>query len=333
MDKGLTADEFSAEQFAMAVDDGRLYAEYRRLAAEQAALRRVATLVAHGVDPSAVFGAVAEEMRRCVPAVAAGLGRFDPDGELTLVGAALHPAGSAKMPPGTRTPLEGDTLAPLVQRTGGCARIDAYENAVGPIAARLRAVGLSAAVGVPIIMDGRVWGVAAVASVAPGPMPADTEVRIGRFAELIATALVAGDLDEQKRHLQAEVSRRSNLIDAVLEGRASAEWSALQIADRLGLPLNGPFVVVVASQVPATGDEPLPGIESKLRSRDVFSAWRSLPDEQVGIVYVADDQKLRTCVALLSKVTTARVGVSARFDDLRDRPRPLHVARVMLRGA
>jgi sugar diacid utilization regulator len=332
MDNRLTADGVSAEQFAGAVEDGQLYAEYRRLAAEQAAVRRVATLVAQGVDASTVFGAVAEEMRRCVPAVAAGLGRFDADGESTLLAVALDPAGSARLPVGTRTPLEGNTLAPVVQRTGGSARIDTYEDAAGPIAARLRAVGLSAAVGVPIIMDGRVWGVAAVASVEPGPMPADTEVRVGRFAELITTALVAGDRDEQKSQLLAEASRRSNLIDAVLEGRAFGEWSAWQVADHLRLPLNGPFVVVVANQIPTMGDEPLPGIESKMRSRDIFSAWRLLPDVQVGIVYVASDQQLRTCVALMSRVTTARVGVSARFDDLRDTPRALHVARVMLRG-
>ena len=112
--------------------------------------------------------------------------------------------------------------------------VDAYENAAGPIAARLRAIGLSASVGVPIIVDGRVWGVAAVASVEPGPMPADTEVRIGRFAELITTALVAGDRDEQRRQLMAEASRRANLIDAVLEGRAfGGERSGWQVAGHL----------------------------------------------------------------------------------------------------
>ncbi|MEZ0050502.1 hypothetical protein ABIA30_001500 [Mycobacterium sp. MAA66] len=326
-----TADAVPAEQFAEVVDDGQLYAEYRRLTTEQAALRRVATLVAQGVGPSAVFGAVAEEMRRCVPAVAAGLGRFDADGEQTLVAVALHPTGRARLPAGTRTPLEGDTIAPVVQRTGGSARIDTYEDAAGPFADHLRAVGLSAAVGVPIIIDGRVWGVAAVGSVKPGPMPADTEVRIARFAELISTALVAGERDEQTRQLLADASRRSNLIDSVLEGRAVGGWSMWQVAARLQLPLHGPFVVV-AAHIAAIGDEPLPGIESKLRSLDIFSAWRLLPDVQVGVVSVASDQRLRMCVALVSRLATARVGVSAPFDDLRDTPRALHVARVMLRG-
>jgi DNA-binding PucR family transcriptional regulator len=80
------------------------------------------------------------------------------------------------------------------------------------------------------------------------------------------------------------------------------------------------------------GDEPLREIESKLRSLDIFSAWRLLPDVQVGIVHVKSDQILGMVVALLSRTTTARVGVSAPFGDLRDTPRALHVARVMLRG-
>jgi sugar diacid utilization regulator len=326
----LTAEEFVAE-FDENRDDGTLYAEYRRLAAEQAALRRVATLVAGGVEPSEVFGAVADEMRRCVPADTAGLWRFESDREITLVAAAAEPDALARWPLGTRTPVDGNTLASLVQRSGRPARIDSYDNVAGPIAARVRAVGVSAAVGVPIMVDGRVWGLAAVGSLHHGPMSADTEVRISRFAELIATAVVAGHRDEQKRQLLAEWSQRSSLVDALLEGRAFDEWSLRDVAGRLRLPISGPFVVI-AAHVPTVGDEPLPGIESKLRSLDVFSAWRRLPDLQVGIVHIESDQKLDVVVALMSRMTTARVGVSAAFEDLRDTPRALHIARVMVRG-
>ena len=326
----LTAEDFPAE-FDEHLDDGTLYAEYRRLAAEQAALRRLATLVARGVEPLEVFGAVAEEMRRCVPADTAGLWRFESHREITIVAAAADPEALARWPVGTRTPIAGNTLATLVQRSGRPARIDTYDNVAGPTAARVRAVGVRTAVGVPIIVDGRVWGLAAVGSLQPGPMPADTEVHITRFAELIATAVVAGYRDEQKRQLLAEGSRRSDLIDALLEGRAFDEWSLRDLAGCLRLPINGPFVVV-AAHVPTVGDEPLPEIESKLRSLDIFSAWRRLPDLQVGIVHVASERKLDRVVALMSRMTTARVGVSAPFKDLRDTPRALHVARVMLRG-
>jgi hypothetical protein len=75
-DGGLTAAEFPNERFDKSVDSTQLFAEYRRLAAEQAALRRLATLVARGVGSLEVFGAVAEEMRRCVPGDTVGLWRF-----------------------------------------------------------------------------------------------------------------------------------------------------------------------------------------------------------------------------------------------------------------
>jgi DNA-binding PucR family transcriptional regulator len=90
--------------------------------------------------------------------------------------------------------------------------------------------------------------------------------------------------------------------------------------------------VVIAAQVPSSGGVALPEIESKLRSLDIYSAWRRLPDLQVGIVEVASDQKLDMVVGLVSRMTTARVGVSAAFGDLRETPRALHVARVMVRG-
>src|SRR6476620_399700 len=241
----LTAEELHAE-FDDNLDDGTWYAEYRRLAAEQAALRRLATLVARGVEPLEVFGAVAEEMRRCVPADTAGLWRFETDREITIVAAAADPAALARWPVGTRTPIAGNTLATLVQRSGRPARIDSYEDVAGPIAARVRAVGVRAAVGVPIIVDGRVWGLAAVGSLQHGPMPADTEVHISRFAELIGAALVAGYRDEQKRQLLAEASQRSSLIDSLLEGRAFDDWSLREVAGHLRLPINGPFVVIAA---------------------------------------------------------------------------------------
>ena len=330
MDVLSTAEELAAE-FDESLDDGKLHAEYRRLVAQQAALRRLAMLVAQGVEPSEVFGAVAEEMRRCVKAFTAGLWRFESGGEFTMVGAAADPTALAKWPVGTRTPMEGNTIATEVQRSGRPARIDSYDNVAGSTAARVREVGVRAAVGVPVIVDGRVWGLAAVGSVGPGPMPADTEARISSFAELVAMALVAGHRDEQTRQLLAEPARRANLIDALLEGRGFDERCLQEVAGYLRLPINGPFVVI-AVQAAAVGDEPLPEIESKLRSLDIFSTWRLLPDLQVGIVHVKSDQKLGVLVALLSRTTTARVGVSAGYQDLRDTPQALHVARMMLRG-
>ena len=276
--------------------------------------------------------AVTTEMRSCLHAATAMLWRYETTGEITLLSVAAYlPDAAMKWPVGTRTPIEGNTLAAVVQRTGRPARMDTLDNATGTLAELVRAIGLRAAVGVPVIIDGHVWGLAAVGSDRPGPMPADTEDHMSHCAELIATALVAGYRDEQKRQLLAEGSQRLSLVDALLEGQAFDDWSLRDLAGHLRLPINGPFVVI-AGHIPSAGDEPLPEIESKLRSLDIFSAWRRLPDLQVGIVHVASSQGLDRVVALLSRMTTVRVGVSAAFGDLRDAPRALHVARVMLHG-
>jgi hypothetical protein len=141
VDALVTTGELAAE-FDEHLDDSTLYAKYRRLAAEQAALRRLATLVARGTEPLEVFGAVAEEMRRCLPADTAGLWRFQSDREITLVAAAADPEALARWPLGARTPVDGNTLATMVQRTGRPARIDSYDNVAGPTAARVRSVGV-----------------------------------------------------------------------------------------------------------------------------------------------------------------------------------------------
>jgi hypothetical protein len=176
-----------------------------------------------------------------------------------------------------------------------------------------------------------VWGLAAVGSNRPGPMPADTEAGISGFAELVSTALVAGYRDEQNRQMLGATSQRPLLIDSLLEGRVRDHWSLWEVAGNLGLPSNGPFVVIAAA-LSDVGTEALPAIESKLRSLDVHSAWRLQPDFQVGIVHVASEQQLDKVVALMSRMEPGRVGVSARFDDLLDTPQALHFAKVMLRG-
>ena len=326
------AEELSDGQLPESVDDVTLYTEYRRLTADQAALRRLATLVARGAEPAEVFEAVVNEMRRCASADTAGLWRYEPNDEMTKLAAAEHPAlHLAKWPVGTRSPVDGSTLAGIVQRTGRPARMDSYENSTGSLAARIRDAGVHAAVGVPVVVDGRVWGLAAVGSVEPKPMPADTEVRISAFAELIGTVVVAGHRDDQKRQLLTEASQLSNRLDGLVAGRDFGDWSLRDIASFLRLPTNGPFVVI-AAQVSVAGEEPLPDIESKLRSLNISSAWSLLPDLQVGVARVTSDDKLDATVALMSRMTTARVGVSAPFEDLRETPTALHVARMMLRG-
>ena len=331
MDERSTGGELADGQLDWSADNAWIYTQYRQLAAEQAALRRLSTLVARGVEPSEVFDAVVKEMRRCLLVERAGLFRYETSGEVTLLAADFRSPAPLKWPVGTRTPMDGDTLATMVHRTGRPARMDSYENAAGSIAALTRAMGLRAAVGMPVVLDGRVWGLAAVGSAEPGPMPADTEARISAFAELVGTALVAGYRDEQRRQMFDDASRRPLLIDSLLEGRVVDDCSLSELAGYLRLPKDGPFVVIAAEVTPGDS-EPLPLIEPKLRSLDVYSAWRLLPDWQIGIVHLASEQQLDRVVALVSRTAVGRVGVSAKFDDLREAPQALHFAKVTLRG-
>ena len=331
MDERSTGGELADGQLDLAADNAWIYTQYRQLAAEQAALRRLSTLVARGVEPSEVFDAVVKEMRRCLLVERAGLFRYETSGEVTLLAADFRSPAPLKWPVGTRTPMDGDTLATMVYRTGRPARMNSYENAAGSIAALTRAMGLRAAVGMPVVLDGRVWGLAAVGSAEPGPMPADTEARISAFAELVGTALVAGYRDEQRRQMFDDASRRPLLIDSLLEGRVVDDCSLSELAGSLRLPKDGPFVVI-AAEVTSGDSEPLPLIEPKLRSLDVYSAWRLLPDWQVGIVHLASEQQLDRVVALVSRTAVGRVGVSAQFNDLREAPQALHFAKVTLRG-
>jgi DNA-binding PucR family transcriptional regulator len=143
--------------------------------------------------------------------------------------------------------------------------------------------------------------------------------------------MAVGYREEQTRLLLADESERSIAIDSLLHGRLFEQRSVWEAADHLRLPSAGPFVVI-AAEVPVVGTDALPQIESKLRSMDVFSAWRLLPDVHVGIVHVKTDKHLNNVSALVSRMATGRVGVSARFDDLRDTAQALWYARVMLRA-
>ncbi|HXA90939.1 MAG TPA: helix-turn-helix domain-containing protein [Mycobacterium sp.] len=159
----------------------------------------------------------------------------------------------------------------------------------------------------------------------------DLTSKLWAAQEAYTDAMAVGHRAEQARRLRNDEAHRAMLIDTVLHGRLVEECSVWEAADCLRLPSSGPYVVI-AAQMDGAGREALPRIESKLRSLDVFSAWGLLPDLQVGIVHVKNDKHLGDVLALVSRVATARVGVSARFDDLRDTPQALRFARVSLRG-
>jgi PAS domain S-box-containing protein len=169
---------------------GRDVTESRHAAEEQAALRRVATLVARETAPDSVFAAVVREVGEVLGVDATHIGRYDSDGAVVSVAAWGNYPG---VPVGARFPLEGDSVSARVLRTGRPARIDDYEDAPGVIAATIRQLGIRFSIGVPISVEGRPWGVIIATSKGPSPFPAETESRLQNFTELVATAIANAD--------------------------------------------------------------------------------------------------------------------------------------------
>ena len=164
------------------------HAEASALAEQQAALRRVATLVARGVDPSEVYPAAVAELSHGLGIDNVALLRYESAEALVLL-ATRDDHGLTKLTIGERLSLEGDNVAGMILHTGAPARIDCFDGASGHTAERMRQLGLRSAAGAPIIVDGRTWGALVISSSRSDPMPAETEARIGDFADLIATAI------------------------------------------------------------------------------------------------------------------------------------------------
>jgi signal transduction histidine kinase len=174
------------------------------LAEQQASLRRVATLVARGVDPSDVFALVADELARCLNVAHAALVRRESDGTAVLL-AGHHEPESLKLRVGERFSLDGETVAATVMRTGQAARMDSHDNARGAGAGYIRQLGVCCAVGAPIVVDGRLWGAAIVGSTQPGPLPPDSEARVGDFADLVGTAIANAETRAQLTASRARI--------------------------------------------------------------------------------------------------------------------------------
>jgi hypothetical protein len=127
---------------------------------------------------------------------------------------------------------------------------------------------------------------------------------------------------------------RSALVEALLSHRITDTHSLWEAADLLRLPTSGPYVVV-AAELPAIGKLGLPTIENKLSARDIRSAWRLLPDLQVGVVHLrgpAPTDTLGVLVEVLRHAATAKVGISPPFQDLAETSDALRFARLAIGG-
>jgi signal transduction histidine kinase len=199
---------------AVANTEGR--AELSRLTEDQAALRRIATLVARGIPPENVFAVVAAEVGRLLPAEYAHLGRYDPDGTVVIVG-TWDDGYSTHLPVGTRQGVGGTNLATKVFETRRSARMDDYADASGPAGAAARERRVRSAVGTPIIVEGRVWGITLAGWRGTQPLPQDAETRLGDFTELVAVAIANA---ENSVELTAS---RARIVAAADESRRGIE--------------------------------------------------------------------------------------------------------------
>jgi PAS domain S-box-containing protein len=164
----------------------------RALADDQAALRRIATLVASEAAPSSVFEQVTQEVASLLHAPSASVLRYEPDGHATVVG-SWRDAGLTGMPLGASLDLDGDSVVARVYRSGATERIDNYDAAPGALAEQLRALGYRSSVAAPLNVGGRLWGVLVASTTRSETLVADSERRLCDFAELVAQALSNAD--------------------------------------------------------------------------------------------------------------------------------------------
>jgi signal transduction histidine kinase/putative methionine-R-sulfoxide reductase with GAF domain len=226
------------ELVAAAIASAESRVGFARLAEEQAALRRLATLVARGVPPEEVFAAVTEEVVRVLPVEVARMGRYEPDGTVTFV-AASGMAG-ALFPPGARLKLGGKNVSTLVAQTGRPARIDTYAHSTRTIGMAVRGGDLRLAVGTPVIVEGRVWGVMVVGSTLKEPLPADTEARLAQFTELMATAVANAESRAGLARLGEEQAALRRVATLVAQGVPRDELFAAVAEEVVNvLPVQG----------------------------------------------------------------------------------------------
>ncbi|MCW2549097.1 MAG: hypothetical protein JWN96_3557 [Mycobacterium sp.] len=235
------------ELVATAIANAESRSELARLAEEQAALRRVATLVALGVPSEELFDAVLDELGQLLPVDLASICRYDDDGALTWV--ANWGRAREHFPVGSRRPLGGTNLGTIVFETGRSARIDSYVDVVsGPIGVAAREASINSSLAAPIRVEGRLWGVIAAGSVENQPLPPDTETRLASFTDLVATAIanvesraelvasrarIAAAADETRRRIERDLHDgiQQRLLSLALELRAAQATVPLPLGE------------------------------------------------------------------------------------------------------
>jgi signal transduction histidine kinase len=203
------------DAIALSLENKRLQLALRLRLEEQEALRRVATAVARQHEAEEIFDLVTREVARHLDADAAMLARFDGPGRATVLSDWAR-AGLAVFPAGQQITIGGPTALAQTQTTLKPARVDSYEGMPGDYAAELRSLGVRASITAPVIVDGRLYGAVAAASVG-APFTSDSEARLGAFAELVGQAIANVDARQQL------TASRKRIVEAADEARRRIE--------------------------------------------------------------------------------------------------------------
>jgi signal transduction histidine kinase len=228
---------------AAAGDRDALHQQTVTLARQQAALRRVATLVALRAELDDVHAAVASELVDALGAEHVTVVGFEPDGECVVLAARDDAGAETRLVPGERLPLGGYNISTMVQATGEPAVIDYATDATGPIADRLERRGLTLGIGVPVTVDGHVRG-ALIAGVAGGSPAADIQERLTDFADLVATAVYNSETRTQLTQSRARVVAAADQARRMIE--RDLHDGAQQRIVSLGLDLRAAQAAVPA---------------------------------------------------------------------------------------
>jgi signal transduction histidine kinase len=270
---------------AVANTDGR--AALARLAEEQAALRRVATLVARATPPEEVLAAVAEEVGGLLEVDYTVLIRSDPQDMITVVGAWTATGAAPPSPVGSRFEVGGRNVSTLTLRTGRAARLDAYADVTGSIGnTGAHGWGFRSSVGVPISVEGRPWGLILVAYSRDQQLPADTETRLASFTELVATAIANTQARMELRGFAEEQAALRRVATLVAQGvppveifsAVSDEVTRLFGAQAAVLRFEHDVLAVVFVGVPNTLDLPVGTrweFQPGMASAEVYRTGRS----------------------------------------------------------
>ena len=287
----------------------------RSLAAEQAALRRVATTVASEADQETVFAVVTEEVGRLLGAQTSNMLRFEPDGSGVVMGG--WSTGTARnVPVGTHVQMDGPTVATLIRESGQPERVDDYANVFGTLAALLREHGLRSSVGAPISLSGRLWGAVMVSTVQGEPFPPGSEQRIADFAELVALALSNA---EARQELAAS---RARIVEAGDAERRRLERNLHDGAQQRLVALSLALRVCERKVAAGEPDAAATLVDAKAELADALAELRELAR---GIhPAVLTDHGLVPALEMLADRADMAVEIAAPLDDRL--PPPIEVA-------